>query len=258
MHSSLREHALGLRYQKQHDPRNRGIPEPPAHYGRDMRTTIEPNELRDLLHDRGLRARLYVDEDDESPNAFIESGSSGLAWIALLLSTEGHVTLTFELYGILANAFDDPLRFCNRYNQADVLCGAPAFVTTDDDGDEVIKIRKIIDLKGGVADKWLNHQLVLWDHAVNLFSIEYRRELSENPQNLSESDPDDEESDYSSVDPLKQLIDRVEAGEDPIELIDGIVSELDAQGQRAQSLIDRLKSTDWNAVARDTYPFHNK
>jgi len=258
MHSSLKEHALGLRYQKQHDPRNRGIPEPPAHYGRGMRTTIEPNELRDLLHDRGLKARLHVDEDEETANAFIESGSSGLTWIVLLLTTDNDVTLTFELSGILANAFDHPMRLCNEYNREDVLCAAPAFITTGDDDDELIKIRKIVSLRGGVDDEWLAHQLRLWEHAVNMFSVAYQRELSGITKSLGESEPEDEQTADLPVDPMQQLIARVEAGEDPIELLDGIISELDARGQRAQSVIDRLKNTDWNAFARDTYPFRDK
>jgi hypothetical protein len=223
-----------------------------------MRTSIEPDELRDLLHDRGLKARVYVDEDREWPNAFIESGSSGLAWIVLLLTTDHYVTVTFELYGILASAFDDPLRLCNDYNREDVVCAAPAFITTDDDGDDRIKIRKIVSLRGGVDDEWLEHQLGLWEYAVNTFSIAYQRELSETTKNYSESDTEDEQIEDLPVDPMQQLIARVEAGEDPIELLDGIISELDARGQRAQSAIDRLKNTDWNAFARDTYPLRDK
>ena len=41
-----------------------------------MRTTIEIEELRELLHDRGLRAKVYL--DDEGDNSLIISASSGI------------------------------------------------------------------------------------------------------------------------------------------------------------------------------------
>lgn len=256
--SALPEPASWPTHPKHQGLRDPGIPEPPAHYGRGMRTSVEPDELRDLLHDRGLKARLYVDEDREWPNAFIESGSSGLSWFVLLLDHRRRRLSIFELYGILAKAFDDPLRLCNDYNRGDVVCAAPAFIATNDDGDEVIKVRKIVTLQGGVDDEWLTNQLRLWEHAVTLFSVTYQRELSGISKNLGESEPEDEDADDLPVDPMQQLIARVEAGEDPAELLDGIVSELDAQGQRAQSAVDRLKNRDWAAFARDTYPFRDK
>jgi len=222
-----------------------------------MRTTIEIEEVRELLHDRGLRAKVYADEEDDS--SLIVSASSGLEWIVMLLQTHDSVSLMFEIPGILTQVLQDPLRFCSTHNRKDILCGTTAFVTTDEDGDEVVKIRKLVQIDRGVSDDWINHQLSLWVFGVSQFSIAYQLEMNQS------SDYDDE-SDTSNADihnapipsPLQVLMDRVEAGDDPVELLDEIIANLDSQGKRAKEVISRLENTDWESFARDTYPYRNQ
>lgn len=222
-----------------------------------MRTTIEIEEVRELLHDRGLRAKVYADEEDGS--SLIVSASSGLEWIVMLLETHDSVSLMFEIPGILTHALRDPLRFCSTHNRKDILCGTTAFVTTDDDGDEVVKIRKLVQIDRGVSDDWVDHQLSIWIFGVNQFSIALQRELDQSSDEFEGSDNvDDEILDAPIPSPLQALMNRVEAGDDPVELLDEIIANLDSQGKRAKEVIRRLENTDWESFARDTSPFRNQ
>ena len=177
----------------------------------------------------------------------------------MLLQTNESMSLMFEIPGIFAHIFQDPLKFCSTYNRKDILCGTTAFVTMDEDGDEVVKIRKLVQIDRGVSDDWIDHQVSLWIFGVSQFSIAYQREVNQLSDDDDESDtPDAEIHNEPIPNPLQVLIDRVEAGEDPLELLDGIIANLAAQGERAREVINRLENTNWDSLARDNDPFRNK